>query len=161
MSDIGEMVDGEFDKVMPSHLRGEGVDIQLIANLVAYPNKEISSRLISRMNSQTNTAAIRECELAYKEIFPDGMFGEYKKDVRDGIYRPFVDHHKKNLSELGLPEEKIGTSRILLSALDMGVANLFHHDVDKVEPTGFGPYAMIGYPIRQGIRYFMLEGAQK
>ena len=188
MTDLEKLLDDDFEDVVPLYLKTEGINTELINQLVAYiGNDEIYERLSSRMNPKTRTAAtetlrwlagnkrkerimgergeiywqFEALEQEKREIFPNGMFKEYIKDVREGIYRPFVDHHRNNLSELGLPEEKIGTSRILMSALDMGVSNFFHHDIDKVESNGFGPYAMIGYPIRKGIRYFMLQGAQK
>ena len=185
--DIEAIVNDELDNIVPMHLRGEGVDVELIKQLVAHlPNDEIYSRLNSRMNPETRVAAARTLEWLsqdkrtnrfrserteiywqleavkqeMKEIFPNGMFQGYFKQVHEDIFHPVIDSYRSYLSRQGLPEEKITASRMFMLFMDILVAKAFNHDVENVKPDGFGPYAAIGYPLRTAIRYFMLQGAQ-
>lgn len=169
--------------IVPMHLRGKGVDIGLIEELIDTPkNRE---RLLQQMNLKTYKVfcqtlkwyedvkrregyalerleiylQLEQCERDKKELFPNGVFGEIFDAIK-GIPRAVNDSYTPYLTEKGVPPEKINTLRKALLLYDIIIANTFKREVDNVEPSGFGPYAIIGYPLRTITRYFMLRGSR-
>ena len=179
--------DEDFVNVVPEHLREGCNDILLINELIEHcDDPETFQRLYALMNPKTeavyhktidwhakrqinekyallrvkNRTELEETRQEMKKIFPNGMLGEIVNQFK-GIYKAINDSYTSYLSRQGLPTEKINSWRKFLLLQDITVARVFRHNVDKVEPSGFGPYAIAGYPLRKVTRYFMLEGAKQ
>lgn len=173
---LERLLDGDFDDWVPPHIKQEGIDTAAINAFIHFSgNAEIMTRLYQGMDSGTEdalwgtvdflvTQARQEryaklradiwrqreaIKAAKKEIFPDGLAAAVK------------DVYVTYLIKQGLPAGKANSfARIALAYVDTNfLAWPSGHSIHEVKPKGFGPYALLVYPIRRAVRFFMLRGA--
>lgn len=168
--------DGPFPDVVPPHLKEEGVDAKVINAFLYYSgNPGIKTRLFQQMNPATEAALLgtlewlvaserkehyallrvdiwrqlQAIEEEKKKIFPNGI-----SDAVDEVYVTY-------LIKQGLSAEQANSWwRKFLLARDANLAQISGRGtIYSIEPKGFGPYAMLAYPLRLAVRHFMLQGA--
>lgn len=173
---LEKLLDDDFSDMVPPHLKNKGVDARVINALIDYcDNPEIVRRLYLRMDPATEEAfhktldwyvtqerneryaALRlgilkqrqEIEEAKRRIFPRGI-----GDAINEVYVTYLIKH-------GLSVEKANSKwRKFLLFTDRNLAAVSGRTIHEIEPKGFGPYSVIGHPIRTAVRHFMLAGAQ-
>lgn len=176
---LGDSGDGgDFPNIVPPHIGLEGVDTRAINVFIHFSgNPEIKTQLYQRMDPETETALVetlewlvkqerkeqyamlradiwrqREAiEAAKREIFPNG--------VSAAINEVYVTY----LIKQGLSTGQANSWwRHALLFLDVNLARVSGREtIRSVEPKGFGPYALLAYPLRLVARWFMLRGADQ
>ena len=175
-------IDGDFDNIVPPHLRNGRIDIYLINEILKYGgNTEIFERLYGAMDSETEDAfhgtlewhltierreryardmndiraELEQCRALMSEIFPEGVGARINKE-----YATYLINH-------GLPGSKINWWRKFLLCMDANIAGLSGRQeiagrpmIDDIEPRSPGFYSKVAYPIRKVIRRWMLKDSR-
>ena len=174
LGDSGD--DPDFPNVVPPHIGLEGVDTRAINAFAHFSgNAEVKTRLYQRMSPETETALVETLEWLVKQ-----ERNEYYALLRADIWRQreaieaakrkiFPNGPLAALNEVyvtylikqGLSAQQANSGwRHALLILDANLARISGRGtIYDVEPKGFGPYALLGYPLRLGTRWLMLRGA--
>jgi hypothetical protein len=173
MPDLSELINENFDNIIPAHLRHPDVDSEIISKLITieltdhefdelygsidelsrevyhdslewYSKIEASDRLKKiRLERFLTSQEISNSIKRADELFPNGFYSEI-----NSIY-------DNQLEKLGIPNEKSNFLRKMLLFGDISISRIFGQDIDILEPKNFGSYSIIGYPIRKALRYMM------
>lgn len=171
---IEQLLNDEPENMVPPHLRAEGVDTELINEILRYDGgSEAYERLYMGMNPATEDAfnktvdwhfdialsekyskarldlqvQLEQVRQRMREILPYGIGG--------GIDMAYTTY----LVKQGLPLKKISWWRKFLLGRDANVAQLSGRNIDQLEPEGFGLYFLAYHLLRRPLRRMMLEGA--
>ena len=143
-------IDGDFSNKVPIHLRGEGVDTDMINRCLEYLNNErIISTLTSRMNLQTqaafsetvewyiiNDARERAIYWRAQRLNGNEKLEEAKKRVKaakpERITTTINSVYTRYLLGQGLPFEKITLGKKLLLYIDANIARASGRKVYEV-----------------------------